>query len=133
LTRTCHGIFPFRERPIDGRDFLNRKKRVHSPGYSDQRASRTEPPCHGVSTFGVGRRWIPPASRPKRGEAVGYEFEAPFVLDGSKYLHAFGGVPTPHREAIRATLGWYADNLSPSDTLRRATAAAGAAAAQPIT
>jgi nucleoside-diphosphate-sugar epimerase len=62
-----------------------------------------------------------------------YEFEAPFVLDGSKYLRAFGGVPTPHREAIRATLGWYADNLSSSDTLRRATAAAGAAAAQPIT
>jgi hypothetical protein len=62
-----------------------------------------------------------------------YEFAAPFALDGSKYLHAFGGVPTPHREAIRATLGWYADNLSPSDTLRRATAAAGAAAAQPIT
>jgi hypothetical protein len=42
-------------------------------------------------------------------------------------------VPTPHREAICATLSWYADNLSPSDTLRRATAAAGAAAAQPIT
>jgi nucleoside-diphosphate-sugar epimerase len=41
------------------------------------------------------------------GELV-YEFEAPFILDGSKYLRAFGGGPTPHREAIRATLDWYA-------------------------
>jgi nucleoside-diphosphate-sugar epimerase len=41
------------------------------------------------------------------GELV-YEFEAPFILDGSKYLRAFGGAPTPQREAIRATLDWYA-------------------------
>lgn len=38
-----------------------------------------------------------------------YEFDAPFVLDGSKYLRDFGGAPTPHRDALRATLAWYAE------------------------
>jgi nucleoside-diphosphate-sugar epimerase len=66
------------------------------------------------------------------GELV-YEFEAPFVLDGSKYLRVFGGAPTPHRDAIRATLSWYADNTASSDRPTRSHASAGAAAAQPIT
>jgi nucleoside-diphosphate-sugar epimerase len=38
-----------------------------------------------------------------------YEFEEPFVVDHSKYEVAFGAEPTPHREAIRATLAWYRD------------------------
>jgi nucleoside-diphosphate-sugar epimerase len=49
------------------------------------------------------------------GELV-YEFEAPFILDGSKYLRAFGDAPTPHPAAIRATLGWYADQLTAAET-----------------
>ncbi|MDQ3227007.1 MAG: NAD-dependent epimerase/dehydratase family protein [Chloroflexota bacterium] len=57
------------------------------------------------------------------GELV-YEFEAPFVLDGSTYLRAFGGAPTPHREAIRATLSWFAANPTASGTPRRATSGA---------
>jgi hypothetical protein len=61
-----------------------------------------------------------------------YEFEAPFVLDGSKYLRAFGGVPTPHREAIRATLGWYADSPVSADTPRRSHAADEVAMVHPI-
>ena len=39
---------------------------------------------------------------------LAYEFTAPFVLDGSRYQVAFGGAPTPHREALQATLDWYA-------------------------
>ena len=39
---------------------------------------------------------------------LAYEFTAPFVLDGSRYQAAFGGTPTPHRDALRATLDWYA-------------------------
>jgi nucleoside-diphosphate-sugar epimerase len=49
------------------------------------------------------------------GELV-YEFDTPFILDGSKYLRAFGGAPTPHREAIPATLRWYADHLTAAET-----------------
>lgn len=47
---------------------------------------------------------------------LAYEFEAPFVLDGAKYLRAFGGAPAPHQAAIRATLGWYADHPKASAT-----------------
>ena len=39
---------------------------------------------------------------------LAYEFTAPFILDGSRYQAAFGGAPTPHHEALRATLTWYA-------------------------
>jgi nucleoside-diphosphate-sugar epimerase len=61
------------------------------------------------------------------GELV-YEFEAPFILDGSKYLRAFGGAPTPHREAIRATLDWYAGQLAASAPSGRPVTTDGAAA-----
>ena len=40
---------------------------------------------------------------------LAYEFTAPFILDGSRYQAAFGGSPTPHRDALRATLDWYAN------------------------
>ena len=36
-----------------------------------------------------------------------YEFEAPFVVDSSKFERAFGVQATPLREAIRATVAWY--------------------------
>jgi nucleoside-diphosphate-sugar epimerase len=37
-----------------------------------------------------------------------YQFEAPFVLDSSKYARVFGDVvPTPYREGIARTLQWY--------------------------
>ncbi len=36
-----------------------------------------------------------------------YQTERPFVVDHSKFERAFGAHPTPHREAIRATLDWY--------------------------
>jgi nucleoside-diphosphate-sugar epimerase len=36
-----------------------------------------------------------------------YEFERPFVVDHGKYERAFGNHATPHREAIRQTLGWF--------------------------
>ncbi len=39
---------------------------------------------------------------------VVYEFDSPFVLDGSKFERAFGPfAPTPTREAIRETLAWF--------------------------
>jgi len=37
-----------------------------------------------------------------------YQFERPFVLDGSKYRRTFGGYEaTPYREGIRQTIDWY--------------------------
>jgi nucleoside-diphosphate-sugar epimerase len=59
---------------------------------------------------------------------LAYEFEAPFVLDGTKYLRVFGGAPTPHPAAIRATLGWYADQPTASETSGRPITTDGVAA-----
>ncbi len=36
-----------------------------------------------------------------------YEFEKPFVVDSSKFEHAFGVAATPIREAVRQTVAWY--------------------------
>ncbi len=36
-----------------------------------------------------------------------YQFERPFILDGSKYRATFGGTSTLHREALRQTIAWY--------------------------
>jgi len=38
---------------------------------------------------------------------VMYQFEAPFIMDGSKFSRVFGDMPTtPLREGIRQTLAW---------------------------
>lgn len=39
-----------------------------------------------------------------------YQFDRPFILDGSKFRAAFGGTATPHREALRQTIAWYKQN-----------------------
>jgi nucleoside-diphosphate-sugar epimerase len=36
-----------------------------------------------------------------------YEFKEPLLFDGSKFTSAFGGTPTPHKEALRRTVAWY--------------------------
>lgn len=41
-----------------------------------------------------------------------YQTEHDFVMDHSKYDHAFGVQATPHADAIRATLVWYQDSSS---------------------
>jgi nucleoside-diphosphate-sugar epimerase len=38
-----------------------------------------------------------------------YEFEQPFVVDGSRFSDAFGLTPTPLVEALHRTLAWYRD------------------------
>jgi hypothetical protein len=37
-----------------------------------------------------------------------YQREAPWVVDHSKFARAFGAEVTPHGEAIKATIDWYA-------------------------
>jgi hypothetical protein len=45
-----------------------------------------------------------------------YQFEAPFILDSSKYSNTFGDLkPTAHREAIGQTLAWYRKYLGVAD------------------
>lgn len=41
-----------------------------------------------------------------------YEFTEPYLFDGSKYTSAFGGTPTPHREALQRTVAWYREHTS---------------------
>jgi nucleoside-diphosphate-sugar epimerase len=36
-----------------------------------------------------------------------YQFEMPFVVDGSRFARAFGAKTTPVEEAVRSTLDWY--------------------------
>jgi hypothetical protein len=38
---------------------------------------------------------------------MSYEFEAPFVLDTTKYKSIFGNNVTPLRDAVAATVAWY--------------------------
>ena len=36
-----------------------------------------------------------------------YQFEAPFIVDHSRFQEAFGVQVTPHGEAVRSTIEWY--------------------------
>lgn len=36
-----------------------------------------------------------------------HQFDRPFVVDGSRFVVAFGAQPTPHREGIRRTMEWH--------------------------
>ena len=45
-----------------------------------------------------------------------YEFNEPYLIDGSKYARAFGGTPTPHQEALRRTVAWYRQQGAPPAT-----------------
>jgi nucleoside-diphosphate-sugar epimerase len=38
---------------------------------------------------------------------VVYQLDHPFIVDHSKFAHAFGAQPTQHAEAIRQTVAWY--------------------------
>jgi hypothetical protein len=38
---------------------------------------------------------------------LAYAFEAPYVVDHSRFAAALGASPTPHAQAIAETLAWY--------------------------
>jgi nucleoside-diphosphate-sugar epimerase len=42
---------------------------------------------------------------------MAYEFEQPYVMDGSKFTRAFGGAPTPLPEAVAATVAWFRQRM----------------------
>lgn len=45
---------------------------------------------------------------------LGEHFEELFIVDHSKFEQVFGANPTPHREAIRRTLGWFRQHIDRS-------------------
>lgn len=55
----------------------------------------------------------------REGAELVYQFEAPFVVDGSRFTRRFGAKPTPHEEAVRRTLDWYRSHAGPSRRLGR--------------
>ncbi len=59
------------------------------------------------------------SSLAREGAEMVYQFEAPFVVDGSRFARRFGAKPTPHDEAIRRTLDWYRSDPGPSRRLGR--------------
>ncbi len=44
-----------------------------------------------------------------------YEFNQPYLIDGSKYSRAFDGLPTSHQAAMRRTVAWYRESAAPKD------------------
>jgi nucleoside-diphosphate-sugar epimerase len=42
-----------------------------------------------------------------------YEFNDPYLIDGSKFTRAFDGIPTSHQEAMRRTVAWYRESAAP--------------------
>lgn len=42
-----------------------------------------------------------------------YEFNEPYLIDGSKYSRAFDGTHTSHQEAMRRTVAWYRESAAP--------------------
>ncbi|HWM02354.1 MAG TPA: hypothetical protein VNP92_08435 [Actinophytocola sp.] len=52
---------------------------------------------------------VSPLARGEGAEMI-YQFEMPFVVDGSRFTRAFGAKVTPIDEAVRVTLDWYRAN-----------------------
>lgn len=52
----------------------------------------------------IGGLFIPEA---RESVEVLYEFEKPFIVDGSKFEQTFGVKATPIAEAVKATVAWY--------------------------
>ena len=46
----------------------------------------------------------------RHGAEMVYQFEMPFVVDGSRFLRAFGAKTTPVDDAVAVTLDWYRTN-----------------------
>jgi nucleoside-diphosphate-sugar epimerase len=42
-----------------------------------------------------------------------YEFNEPYLIDGSKYIRVFDDRPTSHHEAMRRTVAWYRESAAP--------------------
>lgn len=62
--------------------------------------------------------WFNAAMKPAL--EVFYQFDRPFVIDHGKFSLAFGATPTPHEEAIAATVAWVRQD--PAADIERAAA-----------
>ncbi len=87
--------------PVTGREFVD--------AIFAAAGTRTRVTAHGttaVRALGL----VSPVAR--EGAEMIYQFEMPFVVDGSRFLRAFGAKTTPVEEAVRSTLDWYRTNAS---------------------
>jgi len=58
--------------------------------------------------------WFNAAMKPAL--EVFYQFDRPFVIDHSKFAETFGATPTPHVEAIAATVDWVRQDVGAANT-----------------
>ena len=65
------------------------------------------------------------SSRMRRLSGVRYAYTRPYVVDHGAFASAFGADPTPHDEAIRRTLDWYAAEVTVDDDRRNGPLVAG--------
>ena len=65
------------------------------------------------------------SSRLRECSGVRYVYTDPYVVDHGAFEAAFGADPTPHEEAIRRTLDWYASEVSLDDDRRNGPLATG--------
>lgn len=85
--------------PVTMRDLLKLIEEVHG---QPVKMNTT-----GKMMMRIGGLFIPEA---REMVEMMYEFEAPFVVDHSKFARAFGDHTTPLRAALTATLDWYKAN-----------------------
>ena len=71
------------------------------------------------------RALAPVSSRMRRLSGVRYAYTRPFVVDHGAFESAFGADPTPHEEAVRRTLDWYAAEVTFDDDRRNGPLATG--------
>ena len=72
-------------------------------------AAGTRPPVTPLGTTAVRALGLV-SSLARAGAEMVYQFEMPFVVDGSRFLRAFGAKTTPVDEAVAITLNWYRTN-----------------------
>ncbi|MGY1650219.1 NAD-dependent epimerase/dehydratase family protein [Geodermatophilus sp. SYSU D01119] len=68
-----------------------------------QAGTRPRLTAHGSARIRALGRVLPLA---REGAEMVYQFEQPFVVDGSRAARAFGLTPTPYAEGVRRTLAW---------------------------
>jgi hypothetical protein len=70
----------------------------------------------GKLMMAIGGLFIPEA---KETVEMMYEFDAPFVIDSSKFENTFGMKATPVREAMKETAAWYKSHPETEQTGRQ--------------
>lgn len=82
--------------PLTGRQYINLASEM--AGVTSKPATAPKPLLQALGIFNSTIREV---------VEMLYEYKEPYLIDGSKYHAAFGGTPTPHRDALQQTVAWY--------------------------